>query len=109
MNSPDDVIRRFFALEAARDLDDMIALFADDATVLDESQTRQGTDAIRAWRAEVASKYTYTTEILAITNGDPGRVLVEGRITGDFPGGVADLKWDFTIAEDRIRRLVIAP
>ena len=24
-------------------------------------------------------------------------------------GGVADLKWDFTIAEDRIRRLVIAP
>jgi hypothetical protein len=57
----------------------------------------------------VASAYTYTTEILATTNGDPGRVLVEGRITGDFPGGVADLKWDFTIADDRIRRLVIAP
>ena len=46
----------------------------DDATVLDEGQTRQGTDAIRAWRAEVA-----------------------------------DLQWDFTVADDRIPRLAIAP
>ncbi|MBE2320614.1 nuclear transport factor 2 family protein [Solirubrobacter sp. CPCC 204708] len=109
MDNTDDTIRRFFALDAAGDLDGLIALFADDATVVDEAQTHRGTDSIRAWRADVASKFTYTTEILAITNGGPGRFLVEGRITGDFPGGVADLKWDFALADGRIRRLMIAP
>src|SRR5689334_9884054 len=104
MHSTEDLIRRYFALDAARDLDGLVALFADDATVVDEAQTREGTDAIRAWRAEVASKYSYTTEIRAITNGVPGRALAEGRITGDFPGGIADLKWDFTVGDGRIRR-----
>jgi uncharacterized protein (TIGR02246 family) len=102
-------IHRYFALEGDRDLDGLLALFADDATVVDEGRTRQGKDAIRAWRAEVASRYTFTTEVRAITDHAPDRARVEGRITGDFPGGVADLAWEFTIAGDRIRRLVIAP
>jgi hypothetical protein len=34
---------------------------------------------------------------------------VSGRLTGNFPGGTADLKWDFTIAGRHITRLVIAP
>jgi hypothetical protein len=32
-----------------------------------------------------------------------------GRLTGNFPGGTADLTWDFTITADKISRLVIAP
>jgi hypothetical protein len=106
---PDDLIRRFFELDAGRDVDALVALFGDDATVIDEGQTLRGTDAIRAWRTDVASKFTYTTEVRAITSHEPGRYVVDGRITGDFPGGVADLKWDLTIADDRIRRLAIAP
>jgi hypothetical protein len=35
--------------------------------------------------------------------------LVTGRRTGDFPGGTADLRWDFTVAGGRITRLVVAP
>jgi hypothetical protein len=57
-----------------------------------------------------ASKYTYTTEI---TSGPqalgPDRYLVTGRLTGNFPGGTADLKWDFSIAGQQITRLVIGP
>ena len=106
MHAGPSVIHHFLEGTADRDVD---VLFSDDATVVDEGQTRRGRDAIRAWRAEVASKYTYTTEVRAISNPEPGRYVVDGRITGDFPGGVADLSWDFTVAEDRIRRLVIAP
>ena len=104
-----DVIRRFFELDAVRDLDALVALFSDDATVIDEGQERHGIDEIRTWRADVASKYTYTTEVRTIDSREGGRYLVDGRITGDFPGGVADLTWEFTVAADRIRRLVIAP
>ena len=31
-------------------------------------------------------------------------------VTGNFPGGTADLKWDFSIAGGQhIKRLIIAP
>jgi len=29
-------------------------------------------------------------------------------LTGNFPGGTADLNWDFTIAGQHITRLIIA-
>jgi hypothetical protein len=35
--------------------------------------------------------------------------VVTGRLTGNFPGGTAELKWDFTVAGGRIGRLIIAP
>jgi hypothetical protein len=37
------------------------------------------------------------------------RFVVTGRLTGNFPGGIAELNWDFTVAGDRISQLVIAP
>jgi len=104
-----DLICRYFEHDADRDIDAIVALFSDDATVIDEAQTRHGTEEIRAWQTGAASKFTYFTEVLAITDREPGRYVVDGRITGNFPGGVADLRWDFTVSDDRIRRLVIAP
>jgi hypothetical protein len=109
MDSGTDVIRRYFELEAERDLDGLIALFSPNATVVDEGQTRQGTPEIRAWRTGAASAYTYSTEIRSIKSNGPGRHRVDGRITGDFPGGTADLQWDFTVGGNHIDRLVIAP
>lgn len=44
-----DVIRRYFVLDADREVDSIVALFSDDATVVDEGETRHGTTAIRAW------------------------------------------------------------
>jgi len=104
-----DVIQRYFERDTDRDIDSIVNLFADDATVIDEREERHGTAEIRAWQTGAASKYTYTTEI---TNGEelgPDRYLVTGRLTGNFPGGGADLKWDFTIAGQHITRLIIAP
>jgi hypothetical protein len=104
-----DVIRRYFMLDAERAVDSIVALFSDDATVVDEGETRQGTTAIRAWQTGPASRYTYTTDVLGADALTAERFVVTGRLTGNFPGGTAELKWDFTLAGDRISRLVIAP
>jgi hypothetical protein len=104
-----DVVSRYFEFDADRDIDAIIGLFAHDATVVDEGEARHGTTEIRAWQTGPASKYTYTTEITRREALGAGRHLLTGRITGNFPGGTADLKWEFTIADEHITRLVIAP
>ena len=104
-----DVIRRYFALDAEREIDSIVALFTDGATVIDEGETRHGTMEIRAWQTGPASQYTYTTDVLGSDALSADRFVVRGRLTGNFPGGTAELKWDFTVAGDRISQLVIAP
>lgn len=107
--APAALIRRYFELDTDRDIDAILALFSADATVIDEGETRRGITAIRAWQIGPASKYTYTTQILDTVAVEPDRYVTTGRLTGDFPGGTAELKWDFTVAGGRITRLVIAP
>jgi hypothetical protein len=104
-----EVIRRYFALDADREIDSIAALFSDGATVVDEGETREGTTAIRAWQTGPASQYTYTTDVLGAVAVTADRFVVTGRLTGNFPGGITDLRWDFTVVGDRISRLVIAP
>jgi hypothetical protein len=104
-----EVVSRYFELDARGDVEAIVALFSDDATVADERETHRGRAAIRAWRRGPVSKYRYETEIFTGEALGADRFLVTGRITGDFPGGTADLRWDFTLAGDRISGLVIAP
>ena len=103
-----DVVRRYFELDP-RDVDGFVALFGDDATVVDEGETFQGLGEIRAWRTGPAIKYTYTTEVLDQAGRSGGRHLVTARLTGDFPGETVDLRCDFAVTSDLISRLVIAP
>lgn len=77
--------------------------------VVDEGETRRGTGEIRAWQTGPASRYTYTTEVLSGEPREGDRYVVHGRLTGNFPGGTAELIWDFTISSERISRLAIAP
>jgi hypothetical protein len=102
-------LTRYFEHDALRDVEAIVAVFADDATVTDEGETRQGVAEIRAWQLGPASAYSYRTELRNTEQLGPDRYLVTGRLSGNFPGGTADLTWDFTIAENKISRLVIAP
>jgi hypothetical protein len=104
-----DVIRRYFEFDADRDIDSIVDLFTDDAKVVDEGEPRHGRSEIRGWQTGPASKYAYTTEVLGTETVDAKRYAVAGRLTGDFPGGTAELRWRFTVADDRITELVIAP
>jgi len=104
-----DVVSRYFERDGDRDIESIVCLFAENAIVIDEGEERHGTAEIRAWQTGAASRYTYTTEITGTEALGPDRHVVTGRLTGNFPGGPADLKWDFTTAGQHITRLIIAP
>jgi hypothetical protein len=108
-NALPSVVSRYFELDAVRDIESIVALFATDATVIDEGETRHGIAEIYAWQTGPASKYSYSTTITGTETLGPARYLVNARLTGNFPGGTADLKFDFTVVDERITRLVIAP
>ena len=104
-----DVVSRYFEADARRDIEAILALFLDDAVVIDEGGEWRGTGEIREWRLGPVSKYEYTTALARIDKVDDTRYRVSGRIDGNFPGGAAELEWDFSIAGGRISRLKIAP
>jgi ketosteroid isomerase-like protein len=109
---PDNVppiVMRYFALDADHDVEAIVALFTEDATVTDEGETRRGIDAIRAWRTGPAAEYEYTTTIMGSEDRGDRQFRVTARLMGNFPGGTADLNFDFTVANDHIRALTIAP
>ncbi|GAA2044478.1 hypothetical protein GCM10009819_34320 [Agromyces tropicus] len=87
----------------------IIEAFAADARVTDEGIDHVGQDGIRAWVDRTGGEYTYTTTLIGQRQDGPDRWTVLARLEGDFPGGVADLRYRFTLHEDRISRLIIAP
>jgi len=103
------VITRYFAAQSARDFDTLLSLFAADATVIDEGQTRRGTKEIRAWRENVAAVYEYSTELTSLEALDEGIYLARVHLEGNFPGGTVDLRYRFVLDGDTIWRLEIAP
>ncbi|MDT2005229.1 nuclear transport factor 2 family protein [Rhodococcus opacus] len=104
-------VTRYFEADARRDIDALVALFTDDAVVIDEGTTRRGTTEIRGWQTGAASEFDYTTEVLGVAaaDGDKDRYLVTGRLDGNFPGGTATVTFDFTVNGELISRLEIAP
>jgi len=108
MSTPEtSVITRYFEADARRDIDAIVALFSDEAVVVDEGQTYHGSEAIRGWREGAASAYQYTTQLIDTKRFDAESYLVTGRLTGNFPGGTAELQWRFTVQNDLISRLEI--
>jgi ketosteroid isomerase-like protein len=102
-------VSRYFDADARRDNDAVVALFTDDAEVVDEGDSWRGVDMIRAWREGPASRYEYTTEVFGTDRTGADEYLVTGRLAGNFPGGSAELRWRFSLAGDRISHLHIAP
>jgi ketosteroid isomerase-like protein len=101
------VIDRYFTLAAQRDTDALMALFADDADVVDQGLRHRGIDAIRLWRDGVATADDHTTTILGtVVLGDHGH-RINARLDGNFPGGTVDMAYRFTTDEDQITRLQI--
>lgn len=82
--------------------------FTPAAVVQDEGHVYRGADEIRRWRADVAAKFTYVCDPLAIDAQD-GKSVVRCRLTGDFPGNVADLRFFFQLEGDKIAALEIIP
>jgi hypothetical protein len=104
-----DVVSRYFERDADRDIDSIVGLFAEDATVIDEGEERHGTAKSGPGRPAQPRNTPTRPKSRAPKHSAPTATCVTGRLTGNFPGGTADLKWDFTIAGQHITKLVIAP
>lgn len=64
MSNPEAfVITRYFEADAHRDIDAIVALFTEEAVVVDEGQTYHGTAEIRGWQESAASKDQYTAQV----------------------------------------------
>ncbi len=93
---------------SASDAEDVAACFTEDGEVKDEGETRRGREAIRAWWEGPANAFEYTVEVQRTQAQDDG-IVVFTKLTGDFPGGTADLANRFTLRDDLIATLEIAP
>jgi ketosteroid isomerase-like protein len=110
--APDELpaaITTYLVAHQARDLDTAVAHYTPDAAVTDEGHTYHGPEEIRAWLSRSASEYTYTTELTGAATVDDRHYDVVHHLEGDFPGGVVDLHFRFTLRDTRISRLVIEP
>jgi ketosteroid isomerase-like protein len=103
------VVRTYLTAHRARDVDTAISTFSADASVTDEGHTIHGREQIGTWLGRAGGEYTFTTEFTRATTMDPAHVDVLQRLEGDFPGGVADLHYRFTLDGDLISGLVIEP
>jgi hypothetical protein len=82
--------------------------FTKNAMVKDEGKTYAGIAAIKQWKDETTSKYTYTSEPFRCEERND-TVIVTSHLTGTFPGSPLDLRFFFQLERDRISSLEIIP
>ncbi len=82
--------------------------FTENATVKDEGHTYEGRSAIEQWKDAASAKFQYTCEPFACGR-ENGQVIVTSRLTGNFPGSPADLRFIFKIEGAEIASLEVAP
>jgi ketosteroid isomerase-like protein len=100
-------IADYLAAHRARDTDTAISYFTSDAAVTDDGKTYHGTAGIHTWLDRSAREYTYTIELTGAEKIDDEHYTAINHLEGDFPGGVVDLHFRFTLHDGRIARLVI--
>ena len=92
-----------------RDTDAVVACFARDAQVADEGRTWRGRAQIRRWWEGPATKYRYTLKLRGGQRVANDGYVARVRLSGNFPGRTADLRYRFTLRNGLISVLTIAP
>ena len=100
-------ITEYLTAHRTRDADTAITQFTNDAAVIDDGKTYHGTAGIHTWLNQSADEYTYTIELIGAEKIDDEHYTAVNHLEGDFPGGVVDLHFRFTLRDGRIARLII--
>ena len=100
-------IADYLTAHRTRDADTAITCFTNDAAVTDDGKTYHGTAGIRTWLDRSARDHTYTIELTGAEKIDEQHYNAINHLEGDFPGGIVDLHFRFTLRDERIARLVI--
>ncbi len=101
-------ISSYLVAHAARNTDAALQAFGPGAVVVDEGRTFRGTDEVLDFLQSAGAEFSYTTTLVGCERIDDDKWVVRNHLEGDFPGGVADLTYRFTMDGDRIAELVIA-
>ncbi|WP_367137532.1 MULTISPECIES: nuclear transport factor 2 family protein [Streptomyces] len=104
-----EVITRYLTAHRAHDTANAVTTFTDDATVIDDGNTYQGIAAIEGWLDRSATEFTYTIHLTNAQQTDTAHYTATHHLEGNFPGGTIDLRYQFTLRDDRIERLTIEP
>ena len=102
-------IRDYLDAHAAGKAEAAVRAFADTAVVVDQGQTFRGTEQILDFLRHAGGEFTYTTDLVGAQRTDDAHWVALVRLQGDFPGGVAELGYRFTLADGLVTELVIAP
>jgi hypothetical protein len=102
-------IRAFLTAHAAREADAAVLTFTPTPVVVDEGRTYRGTGEVLGFLRDGGGEYTFTTELVGAERVDDTRWVAVNRLEGDFPGGIAELRYRFTLVGGLIEELVIAP
>lgn len=100
-------IAAYFAADQ-HDGDAVAQCFTETAVVVDERQTHSGREAIRQWKTQAATQFSYSVAPFAVREED-GQTVVSGHVSGDFPGSPVDLRYAFVLEGGKIARLEITP
>lgn len=99
-------IAAYFAADRAKSAS-VADCFTENAIVKDEGKTHVGREAIRQWKMQASSQYSYVSQPVALEK-DGERSIVTSRVTGNFPGSPVDLRYKFLLENDKISHLEIA-
>jgi hypothetical protein len=100
-------IRTYLDAHAAGDQATALEVFSPSALVTDQGHTFRGTEEIDGFLRDAGSEFTFTTEELGGERVDDQHWVVAIRLEGNFPGGIAELRYRFTIADDLVTELFI--
>ena len=98
-------IEAFFHAHNTGQTDGFGELFTADATVTDEAHEYRGA-AIKAWIDGAIAKYKPVADVSDLTEVG-GQTIATAQVSGNFPGSPAQIRYKFTLKNDRIAALVI--
>lgn len=99
-------IRAFVEAHLAHDAESALPLLSQDAVIVDDGTSYTGHDALHRFITEAGTEFSYTDNITDVRL-DGGTWIVAHHLEGDFPGGVVDLDYRFTLSGEQIGRLEI--
>ncbi len=103
----ESTIAKYFAATNDRDPDAIVAVFTDRAVVKDEGREHHGPVAIRRWVTDALVAYDFHVEPKGVPERRDGITVVNGVVSGNFPGSPATLRHEFILDGEKIARLEI--
>ena len=99
------VIAAFFRAHNTGETADFNQLFTPDALVTDEAHEYRGA-AIKAWIDGAVAKYTPVAVVTDLAEVG-GQTIATAQVSGNFPGSPAQIRYRFTLRDDKIAALAI--